>query len=151
MVAMIKSVKGDPLMRIAFLAAALLVLTAQPSLGNASDLTSVPVSRTTVFHVASITKEFTSVAVMMLVESGRLKLDEPIGHDLDDLPVNWRGITVRQLLNHTSGLPDIINKASEPLAATAGEALRTLRDNPWTSPLEASGPTIKPTICCSPS
>src|SRR5579859_827780 len=91
---------------------------------------SVPVTSATLFQVASITKEFTSVGLMMLVEAGQVRLDGRIGAYLDNLPVNWRDVTIRQLLNHTSGLPDIINKASDSLADTPGEALQLLRDKP---------------------
>lgn len=90
----------------------------------------VPVRLDTRFQIASITKEFTSVGLMMLVESGQVKLDDQIGHYLDNLPPSWREVSVRRLLNHTSGLPDIINKASEALADTAGDAINLLRDKP---------------------
>jgi len=100
------------------------------SYGYANAEFSVPVTSSTLFQVASITKEFTSVGVMELVEAGELKLDDRIGAYLDNLPVKWRDVTIRQLLNHTSGLPDIINKASESLAETPDEALQLLRDKP---------------------
>jgi len=98
--------------------------------GYANAEFSVLVGRSTRFQVASITKEFTSVALMMLVEAGQVKLDDPIGAHLDNLPESWWGLTIRQLLNHTTGLPDIINKASESLADTPDEAIKLLRDKP---------------------
>jgi CubicO group peptidase (beta-lactamase class C family) len=71
---------------------------------------SLPVTAKTVFSIASITKAFTGVAVVQLVEQGKLKLDAPVSQYLDDLPVAWRPVTVRQLLTHVSGIPDILNQ-----------------------------------------
>lgn len=65
----------------------------------------VPATPHTVYRIGSITKQFTSAAVMQLVEAGRVKLDEPIGTYLPTLPARWRVATVRQYLNHTSGVP----------------------------------------------
>jgi CubicO group peptidase (beta-lactamase class C family) len=66
----------------------------------------VPVSDSTVFEIGSISKQFVAVAAMLLVEEGRLGLDDPIHEHLADLPSEWLGVTVRQLLTHTSGIPD---------------------------------------------
>ena len=57
------------------------------------------------YRIGSMTKQFTSAAVMQLVEQGKVKLDDPIATYLPALPVAWRAVTVRQLLNHTSGIP----------------------------------------------
>jgi CubicO group peptidase (beta-lactamase class C family) len=65
----------------------------------------VPATPHTVYRIGSITKQFTSAAVMQLVEAGRVKLDDSIGAYLPTLPARWRPATVRQLLNHTSGVP----------------------------------------------
>src|SRR5919106_4357305 len=59
----------------------------------------------TVFRIGSITKQFTAAAVMQLVEQNKVSLDDPIGKYLPHLSTRWRGATVRQLLNHTSGIP----------------------------------------------
>ena len=66
----------------------------------------VPVSPLTVFQSGSVGKQFTATAVMMLVEEGKIKLDERISTYLGDVPEAWRDITVRHLLTHTSGLTD---------------------------------------------
>ncbi len=58
-----------------------------------------------VYRIGSVTKQFTAAAVMQLVEQGRVKLDDSIGAYLPALPAAWRGVKVRQLLNHTSGIP----------------------------------------------
>ncbi|MDM7924007.1 MAG: serine hydrolase domain-containing protein, partial [Pyrinomonadaceae bacterium] len=58
----------------------------------------------TVFSIASVTKTFTAMAAMKLVEQGRLSLDDPLSKHLDDIPAAWRPITIRQLLSNTSGI-----------------------------------------------
>ncbi|MDI1240792.1 MAG: serine hydrolase [bacterium] len=65
-----------------------------------------PVADTTVFEIASMTKQFTAAAVLLLAEEGKLKLDDPVSKHLSDVPAGWRDITVRRLLDHTSGLYD---------------------------------------------
>lgn len=64
----------------------------------------VPVTADTVFELASITKQFTASLVMMLVEEGKVRLDDKAVQYLDGAPSAWNGITVRHLLNHTAGL-----------------------------------------------
>ena len=74
--------------------------------GMANVELSVPVSNNSVFEIGSISKQFVSAAVMLLVQEGRLGLDDAIHQYLPDLPSEWLGVTVRQLLTHTSGIPD---------------------------------------------
>lgn len=61
----------------------------------------------TVFDLASLTKLFTATVVVRLAELGRLELDDPVAHHLDEYagPAPRSLVTVRQLLTHTSGLP----------------------------------------------
>lgn len=63
------------------------------------------ISPDTDFRIASLTKAFTATIVLQLVAEGKIALDDPIGKKLPALPSAWRGVTVRQLLNHTSGIP----------------------------------------------
>src|SRR5262249_1412771 len=65
----------------------------------------VAVTPDPVFELASITKQFTATAIMLLVEHGKLQLDDPILSHLPSGPDAWKTITVRHLLTHTSGLP----------------------------------------------
>ena len=60
-----------------------------------------------VLGIASMSKQFTGMAVLFLVEEGKLNLDDDIKDYLPDLPLGNRKITVRQLLSHTCGLPEI--------------------------------------------
>jgi CubicO group peptidase (beta-lactamase class C family) len=64
----------------------------------------VPAKPETVYHSASVGKQFTATAVMMLVEEGRLGLDDKISMYLDPIPDAWQDVTVRHLLSHTSGI-----------------------------------------------
>jgi CubicO group peptidase (beta-lactamase class C family) len=64
----------------------------------------IPIDLETVFRIGSITKQFTAAAIMTLAEAGRLDVDDPIERHLPDYPVGARRITVRHLLNHTSGI-----------------------------------------------
>jgi D-alanyl-D-alanine carboxypeptidase len=64
----------------------------------------IPVTPDTMFQIASTTKPFTSMGVMMLVEEGKLSLDEKVIKYLPWLPEIYSGITVRQLLTQTSGV-----------------------------------------------
>jgi CubicO group peptidase (beta-lactamase class C family) len=77
--------------------------------GLANHELNVPVSDQTIFQSGSLGKQFTAVAVMLMVEDGKLELDKPITTYLRNAPRTWRKITVRHLLTHTSGLPDYPN------------------------------------------
>jgi len=68
-----------------------------------------PMRRDHVLRVGSTTKSFTAVLILKLVEEGKLSLDEPIAKWFPDIP-NAEAITVRQLLNHSSGIPEFIPK-----------------------------------------
>ena len=59
----------------------------------------------TVYRIGSITKQFTAAAVLQLIDENKLSLDDTIGKFLPTLPATWRGAPIRQLLNHTSGIP----------------------------------------------
>jgi CubicO group peptidase (beta-lactamase class C family) len=77
--------------------------------GTANIQNEVPVTERTVFSINSATKTFTGVAIMQLAEEGKLDVSAPISRYLDGLPDKWQSITVRQLLTHVSGLPDILD------------------------------------------
>ena len=63
-------------------------------------------SDSTIYQSGSVGKQFTAAAVVMLAEEGRLSLDDSITHYFPKPPRAWRGITIRHLLTHTSGIPD---------------------------------------------
>lgn len=68
--------------------------------------TRVPCSTNTNFRLASVTKQFTAMAVLMLAERKQLSLDEPLTDFFPEFPAYGRAISVRHLLTHTSGLVD---------------------------------------------
>jgi CubicO group peptidase (beta-lactamase class C family) len=65
----------------------------------------VPVKPETVFQSGSMGKQFTAMLICMLADEGKLALDDPVGKYLE-VPESWKGITLRHLLTHTSGLGD---------------------------------------------
>lgn len=89
--------------------------------GSADLQNNLPVNDQTVFMLNSITKAFTGVAILQLLEEGKLELDAPIGRYLEELPTTWRQITVRQLLTHQSGLPQIMDGDAK-MISDRGEA-----------------------------
>jgi CubicO group peptidase (beta-lactamase class C family) len=68
--------------------------------------TKAKIDASTNFRLASFTKQFTATAIMLLVHDGKLRYDETLAELFPDFPAYWKSITVRNLLNHTSGLPD---------------------------------------------
>ena len=100
----------------------------------------VPVKPVTIFQSGSVGKQFTAMAVMLLVEEGKIVLDEKVSKYLGEVPEAWANITVRNLLSHTSGMTDypegfdfrkdytedeLLKRAKEvPLAFKPGEKWR---------------------------
>ena len=66
----------------------------------------VPVTPQTIFQTGSVGKQFTAMAVMMLVEEGKIGLDDRITKYIRESPEAWKTVTVRELLTHTSGIAD---------------------------------------------
>jgi len=65
-----------------------------------------PVTDSTLFSIASMSKAFTCAGILLLMEDGKLSVDDPVGKYFDSLPAAWKGITIRRLMNHTAGLRD---------------------------------------------
>jgi CubicO group peptidase (beta-lactamase class C family) len=84
------------------------------------------------FRLASVTKQFTAMAILMLSERGKLSLDDPLSHFFPEFPPYGAGITIRQLLTHTSGLPDYEDYLPAGLTAPLRDAdvLRIVEENP---------------------
>ena len=66
----------------------------------------VPVKPETIFQSGSVGKQFTATAVMMLVQEGKVGLDDKVSKYFTGTPATWKDITVRNLLTHTSGIPE---------------------------------------------
>lgn len=78
------------------------------------------------FKIFSTSKLLTAFAVMSLTEDGLMAVDAPISAYIPDLPPAWRAVTVRSLLNHTSGLPDATNALLEAFSTTHADAMRAV-------------------------
>ncbi len=64
----------------------------------------MPVTDSSIFPLASVTKLFTSSVIMKLIEQGKISLDQPVTDFMDSLPESWKQIKIRHLLSHTSGM-----------------------------------------------
>lgn len=93
---------------------------------------SIPNSPTTRFNIASMTKQFTAAAILLLEDRGKLKTSDPVKKYLPDAPASWDNITIYHLLTHTSGIsddaakyqpgpPDLLRFNDKPLDFQPGE------------------------------
>ncbi|SHN41122.1 serine hydrolase [Chitinophaga sp. CF418] len=64
------------------------------------------VDENTLFSIGSVSKAFTGIGVMLLVQQGKIVLDNPIKKYMKNIPKAWGEITIRQLMTHTSGIPE---------------------------------------------
>lgn len=83
----------------------------------------IPVTPNTIFPINSMTKCFTGVALMKLVENRQVKLDDNVADYLTNLPQVWRKITIKQMLTHTSGLPDIVDGDTGKMIAQGEDSI----------------------------
>ncbi len=92
----------------------------------------IAITPDTVFRIGSITKQFTAAAILLLVEDGRLGLDDPIQSVLRDYPAAERGVTIRHLLNHTSGIANFNSLPTFPERTdlTLSEVIGLFKDLP---------------------
>ncbi len=74
--------------------------------GSANLEWNIPNSPTTKFQIASLTKQFTAASIFLLEERGKLNTNDPVKKYLPDAPAAWDGITIYNLLTHTSGIPN---------------------------------------------
>src|SRR5688500_18768574 len=66
----------------------------------------VRLTPSSIFHVASVSKQFTAAAILLLAQDGKLTLDDDIRKHVSELPDFGKTITIRHLINHTSGIRD---------------------------------------------
>lgn len=99
--------------------------------GFADVARSVPVTSETVFHIASISKNIEAGLLLELAEQGKLSLDDEVTRTIPDAPVHGKHVTVRQLLNHTSGIPSytsLLNAENEQLDLSHQQVLDLIRN-----------------------
>jgi len=94
----------------------------------------VPTKPQTIFQSGSVGKQFTATAVMMLVEEGKVSLDDPLTKYFADAPPTWRDVTVRELLSHTAGFGDYPEKFDFHKDWTEEELLKLVESIPLAYP-----------------
>jgi CubicO group peptidase (beta-lactamase class C family) len=94
----------------------------------------VPVKPESVFQSGSVGKQFTATAVMMLVEEGKIALDDPLTKYFPDAPSSWQQVTVRNLLSHTAGFGDYPKDFNFRKDWTEDELLKVIESIPLAYP-----------------
>ncbi len=123
--ALFASLEGKPVPGAAVLVVRDGAVIHRAAYGLANVELGVPNSPETVFRIASVTKQFTAMAILRLCEQGKLKLDDRLAGFFPDFPAAAE-ITVHQVLTHTAGLPDFVSveeAARLPLESRPGERL----------------------------
>ena len=96
-----------------------------------------PALAESVYEIASLTKQFTAMAILLLAQDGKLSLDDLLSRFVPDAPAAWSKITIHHLLTHTSGIPDY-DDAGHPLDPhrdyTGDELLKLAADLPLKFP-----------------
>lgn len=96
----------------------------------------VKVDAQTMFRIGSVTKQFTAALVMRYVEQGKLSLDDDVSKYVPDFPLQGKSVTIRQLMNHTSGIPSYTDVGEAwqkvwPLELSHEELLALVKDKPF--------------------
>ncbi len=98
----------------------------------------VPMQKDAVFAIGSMTKQFIAVAVLQQIEKGTLAFTDTVGKFLPDFPAALKGITIQQLLTHTSGVPNAKSVGSLLAVGrgwlTADQVMATFKDQPLDFP-----------------
>ena len=94
----------------------------------------IPNTPSTKFRLGSITKQFTAASILLLEERGKLEIEDPIKKHMPDAPAAWDGITIYNLLTHTSGIPNFTALPEysklRPFAAPVAKTIEAFRDKP---------------------
>ena len=105
-----------------------------------------PVTPDTVFKIGSISKQLIATGIMLLVQDGRLTVDDPVTKYFPDAPPSWAPMRVRHLLSHTAGLVRE-SPAFDPMKATSdADIVRALYRCPSVSSPARSGSIPMPAI-----
>ena len=102
--------------------------------GMANIELAVPNTPQTVFRLGSVTKQFTAMAIMILQERGKLRVNDPACQYLPECPAAWQPLTIRHLLTHTAGITNYTNfpdfGRAAVLPTTSAELVGKLTDKP---------------------
>lgn len=109
------------------------VWTGVAGLANISD--GAKITADTVFDIASVSKQFTASAVLLLAAAGNLALDDPLGRYMPEMPPWAADVSLAQLMHHTSGIPDYVGMLQEQGFSyadrtTEAQALQALANTP---------------------
>jgi len=114
-------------------AAVLVVKNGQPVFRRGYGVTDLrtehPIEPDTTFRLASFTKQFTAMSIMLLVHDGKLHYDDHLTDVFPDFPAYGKAITIRNLLNHTSGLPDYEDLLNAQYPNTPDEQIPQIHDD----------------------
>jgi len=107
--------------------------------GVADRRTKAPATPETVYKIASVSKQFIATGIMLLVQDGRLRLDDRMAQHIPDVPPSWNAITIRHLLTHTAGLvreapgfnPQSVQSDADVLKSAYGVPLRSTPGDKW--------------------
>lgn len=126
--------KAAPSAAIAVVKDGKVVLT--KSYGQADVDAKAAADENTLYQLASVTKQFTATAIMMLAEDGKLSVNDTLGKHLTDAPAAWRGVTIRQLMNQVSGIPSYTEggKLNREKIYSSAEILGLVKDTPMVFP-----------------
>ncbi|MFN2601858.1 MAG: serine hydrolase domain-containing protein [Gemmatimonadaceae bacterium] len=100
--------------------------------GMANRAKSIPMTPATIVQIGSNTKDFTAVAVLQLIERGRLKFTDSIGKFFQNVPADKRGATIEMLLKHRAGFPEYMGGDFDPV--TRDDEIRHALDAPLRFP-----------------
>jgi len=98
--------------------------------GKSSIQDNTVVNQNSIFRLYSTTKLITTVAVFQLIEKNKLSLDDKISKYLDNLPKEWQEVKIKNLVTHSSGLPDIVKFEDIPYSLDENEKWTRLYKKP---------------------
>ncbi len=102
--------------------------------GEANREWAIPNGSETKFRIASVSKQFTAAAILLLAERGKLSIDDRISSHMPNAPVAWKDITIFHLLTHSSGIPDLTLfpnfRDIQALSTTPAKSIAGFRDKP---------------------
>jgi CubicO group peptidase (beta-lactamase class C family) len=95
-----------------------------------------PADASTIFRIGSVTKHFTAAAILKLADQDKLALDDPLSRYVPEFDTGGRVVTIRQLLNHTSGIPEYTTQPGffaklSPLNLNDAELLQLVSGKPF--------------------